>query len=186
MSEMTERPAAQLPCEGVRVELASRGVGCGQTKPGMITHHISKSGFGVKDHAPEDIRAAIYAVEGAFAAMNTWDVPPAEHMFVPGLYFRRFDMAENTYLTGKLHAQDDGLIVAQGTVTIHTEHGSRTIEGPCMTTVKANTKPLIYAHTPVVVFSAHLNPDDTQDMDLIESRVIIPNVLGVQNKETLR
>lgn len=183
MSETIERPAAHSLGEGVGVDLASQATE--YSRPGMITHHMGKSGFGVKDHEPESIRAAIYAVEGAFAAMGPCDVAPAEHMFVPGLYFRRFDMDADTYLTGKLHAQDDGLIVAQGIVTIHTEHGSRTIEGPCMTVVKANTKPLIYSHTPVVVFSAHLNPDDTQDMEVIESRVITPNAIGVQNRETI-
>jgi len=179
MPETTEPPAAHGPCEGDRVS----------DKPGMITHHVSGSGIGVREHSKEEIRAAIYAAEVILSDDRyRIEMIPPEHMFVPGLYFRRFEMAEGTYLTGKLHANDDGLIVAQGKVTFHTENGSVTMDGPCMTMVKANTKPFLYAHTHVVFFSAHLNPDDTQDIELIESRVIIHNALGCQNesREVLR
>lgn len=153
---------------------------------GLVTHHVSRSGFGTCEHSPEEIRAAIYAVEGAFSKMDTLPLIPAEHMFVPGMYFRKFEMQRDTYLTGKLHAQDDGLIVAQGKVTFHTENGSFTIEGPRMITVRANTKPLLYAHTDVIFFSAHLNLDDTRDMELIESRLIIKNTVGMQNMGELK
>ena len=151
---------------------------------GLITHHVSQSGFGAVEHEPEQIQDAIYAVE-AFFSQHAIPLIPAEHMFVPGLYFRRFEMAEDTYLTGKIHAQDDGLIVAQGKVTFKTGHETRTIEGPCMVTVKGGTKPLLHAHTHVVFFSAHLNLDDSQDMDVIESRVVIPNELGCKPVEVL-
>lgn len=154
-------------------------------KHGMITHHESESGIGVKQHTREEIRAAIYAAESILNDEKyKIELIPPEHMFVPGLYFRRFEMSEGTYLTGKLHANDDGLIVAQGKVTFHTENGSVTMEGPCMTTVKANTKPFLYAHSHVVFFSAHLNPDDTHDLDEIEKRVIIKNEIGSQNNTT--
>ena len=145
----------------------------------MITHHVSTSGEGITDLSSEEIDDIIYSAEGEFA-VSPFVIPLIEpkHMFVPGLYFREFHMEENTYLTGKLHAQDDGLVVASGKVTFITKDSKKTIEGPCMLIVKANTKPLLYAHTHVVFFSAHANPDDTQDLDVIESRVVIKNILG--------
>lgn len=152
----------------------------------MITHHVSTHGLGATEHSPERIREAIYAVESLFSQAGTIPLIEPKHMFVPGLYFREFQMGEDTYLTGKLHAQDDGLVIASGKVTFKTENEERTFEGPCMVTVKANTKPLLYAHTHVVFYSAHSNPDDTQDLEVIESRVVIPNQIGCQNKEELR
>ena len=153
---------------------------------GLITHHVSRSGYGARYREPEDIRAAIYAVEGLISQVSDRELIPAEHMFVPGLYFRKFEMEADTWLTGKLHAQDDGLIVAEGKVTFHTENESVTMKGPVMTTVKANTKPLLYAHTHVVFFSAHLNLDNTRDMAVIESRVVTPNEVGCQPVEVLQ
>lgn len=150
----------------------------------MITHHVRQSGFGVTEHEPQQIQDAIYAVETMFS-QHAIPLIPAEHMFVPGLYFRRFEMAEDTYLTGKIHVQDDGLIVAQGKVTFMTGEETRTIEGPCMVTVKGGTKPLLHAHTHVVFFSAHLNLDDTRDLEIIESRVVVPNELGCKPLEVL-
>lgn len=150
----------------------------------MITHHVSLSGYGVEQHDSAEIRAAIFAVEKAIAQSETMEFN-TEHMFVPNLYFRRLDLPAGSINTGKLHAQDDGLIIAKGKVTFITEHGPRTFVGPCMTTVKANTKPLVYAHEDTVMFSAHLNLDNTQDLALIESRVVIPNELGYEPKEVL-
>jgi len=149
-----------------------------------ITHHISTSGIGAKDFTPEDVDEAIYQAEQYFETISIPLIEP-KHMFVPGLYFREFQMAAETFLTGKLHAQDDGLIIASGKVTFITKDERRTFEGPCMVTVKANTKPLLYAHTHVVFYSAHSNPDDTHDLDLIESRVITPNEIGCKPKQEL-
>lgn len=146
----------------------------------MITHQMEETGFGAVERDPDKIRRAIYQAEKFMSQNDPIDLIPAEHMFVPGLYFRKFEMEAETFLTGKIHAQDDGLIVAQGTVTFLTEDSLRTMTGPCMTTVKGGVKPLLYASTHVVFFSAHLNPDDTQDLALIESRVVIPNVLGCE------
>lgn len=147
---------------------------------GMITHRVEESGFGAVEHDPAKIRRAIYQAESLIAQTGPIDLIPAEHMFVPGLYFRRFEMAAETFLTGKIHTQDDGLIVASGTVSFLTEDGLRTMTGPCMTVVRGGTKPLLYATTHAVFFSAHLNLDDTQDLALIESRVVTPNVLGCE------
>lgn len=147
---------------------------------GMITHRVGEAGFGAVEHDPDKVRRAIYQAESLMSQLGPIDLIPAEHMFVPGLYFRKFEMEAETFLTGKIHAQDDGLIVAQGTVSFLTEDGLRTMTGPCMTTVRGGIKPLLYASTHVVFFSAHLNPDDTQDMTLIESRVVTPNVLGCE------
>ena len=152
----------------------------------MITHHVSTSGLGATEPTKDRVREGIYAVEAVFSQMETIPLIEPKHMFVPGLYFREFQMAEDTYLTGKLHAQDDGLIIASGKVTFLTENGKCTYEGPCMVAVKANTKPLLYAHTHVVFYSAHSNPDDTQDLAVIESRVVAPNMIGCQPQEVLK
>jgi hypothetical protein len=152
----------------------------------MITHHMSTIGFGAREIPKELIREGIYKIESAFAKMDTIPLIEPSHMFVPGLYFREFQMEADTYLTGKLHAQDDGLIIARGVVTFLTENEKCTYEGPCMVTVKANTKPLLYAHTHVVFYSAHSNPDNTQDLEVIETRVVTPNCLGIQPQEVIR
>jgi len=152
----------------------------------MITHRVSTAGFGVQEYSQEEKRAAIFAAEGLILQAREAQITiEPEHLFVPGLYARKIVLPAGSWNTGKLHAQDDLLIIAKGRVTFYTEHGSRTLEGPCMTTVPANTKPLVFAHEETWMFSAHPNPDNSTDLEKIEGRVVIPNELGCMPKEVL-
>jgi len=154
----------------------------------MITNKISESGFGVKDRSKEEIQAAILQAEIFFASQpieNHIQIE-AKHYFVNGLYIREIFLPKDSFNTGKYHIQEDILIIARGKVTFFTEHGQRTLEGPCVTKVHANTKPCVFAHEDTVMISAHANPDNTQDIDLIESRIIVPNELADRSSEVIR
>lgn len=142
----------------------------------MITHHpLDSSGIGASDKpAPTVVDQAIHSMEAIICDLpgEKVSLEPINH-FVPGLYVRELRMPAGTILTGKYHRQKDILILAQGQATFLTKDGQRTLSAPCVTTVEADTKPIINCITDVVFVSAHANPDDTQDMEVIEKRVVI-------------
>ena len=148
----------------------------------MITHHVSQTGFGVEEIPPERIRAAIFQAEKIIASVppgtETVDCSPTKHLFAPGIYAREVFLPAGSWNTGKLHAHDDLLIIAHGRVTFYTEHGATTLEGPCMTLVRALTKPLVHAHTDVWMYSAHANPNGHTDPDAMERECVVPNEIG--------
>jgi len=149
----------------------------------MIIHHVHQSGYGVEDAPAEKIRTAIYQAEKIIASVppgtEAVDCSPTKHLFVHGVYAREVFLPAGSWNTGKLHAHEDLLIIAKGRVTFYTENGATTLEGPCMTTVKAMTKPLVHAHTDVWMYSAHANPHGHTDPEAMERESVVPNEIGV-------
>lgn len=154
----------------------------------MITTVVSKSGYGVEDRNPDKIQAAILNLEAACAALPEDEKIPIEpiHYFAPGLYVREIHLPAGSINTGKYHIHDDILIIAKGTCTFITEHSEKTYEGPCVAIVKAETKPAVWAHTDVVMISAHVNADDSRDIELIENRIVHQNQAGQHFQEVLK
>ena len=149
----------------------------------MITHLVSQAGYGVQEHTPEEIREAIFAIEQRICEAPNRIGFEGEHLFVDAakIYARSMFLPKGTINTGKLHAHDDLLIIARGKVTFFTEHGRRTFdatERPVMTTVKAMTKPVVYAHEDSWFFSAHSNPNGNSTVEQMESELVVPNEEG--------
>jgi hypothetical protein len=148
----------------------------------MITHHVSQHGFGVAEVPAGKIRAAIFQAERIIASVppgtQAVDCSPTKHLFVHGVYAREVFLPAGSWNTGKLHTHEDLLIIAKGRVTFYTENGATTLEGPCMTTVKAMTKPLVHAHEDTWMYSAHVNPNGHTDPDAMERELIVPCEIG--------
>lgn len=150
----------------------------------MITHVVSHSGLGAEMFEPAKVRQAIFNAEALIVSGPPGTIPvdcsPTKHLFIKdaGIYAREVFLPAGSWNTGKLHAHDDLLIIAQGTVVFVTENGKTTLEGPCMTTVNAMTKPLVYAETDVWMYSAHCNPNGNTKPEEMESELIVANDPG--------
>jgi hypothetical protein len=93
---------------------------------------------------------------------------------------------KNSVLTGKIHVHDDLLVIATGIVSFKNENEERLFdasERPIMTVVKANTKPVLFAHTDSWMFNAHSNFNRHETPEEMENEVIIPNTPGEFVKE---
>jgi len=147
----------------------------------MIVHRVSQAGFGAVEYSPDEIRDAIYAMETAIDQYPEKIGFENEHVFVNSIYGRSMFQPAGTILTGKLHANDDLLIIARGKVTFVTENGQITYDAtdrPIMTVVKANTKPFLFAHEDTWFFSAHPNPNGNTTHEQMEKELITPNKPG--------
>ena len=143
----------------------------------MITHRISNSGYGVRGFTQDEIREAIFAVEGIISQGEQVKIEE-DHFFSEGLYTRTIHIPKGTLFTGKLHAREDLLIIVSGDITIYTENGECRVKGFKVMKVSAGTKPLAFAHEDTIALNVHRNPDNLQDLDLLEEKLIIPNKLG--------
>jgi len=152
----------------------------------MEIRRISESGFGVREITPDEIKTAIYAVEKAIDLLPDKIGFHTEHKFDHDIYARMIFVPKNSVLTGKIHVHDDLLVIMSGIVAFKNENEERLFdasERPIMTVVKANTKPILFAHTDSWMLNAHSNFNRHETPEEIEKEVIIPNEPGNFVKE---
>ncbi len=107
------------------------------------------------------------------------------HHFCAGIYARELFVPAGATLVGKTHAQENLFFLLMGEMTITTDAGPQTIRAPYMAITKPGTKRAGFAHTDCVCMNVHPNPDDEQDLALLESRYIIPEALPAPEKQEL-
>lgn len=95
------------------------------------------------------------------------------HHFAPGVYMRELRIPAGAVLTGKIHRTEHLNILAQGEISVLTEHGVRRLTAPCVIKSSAGIKRAGYAHTDVVWICVH--PTIETDLDKLEAELIAPS-----------
>lgn len=108
---------------------------------------------------------------------------PVEHFFAPGMYVRKCSIPAGSVVVGKMHRHVHPTMLTKGTATINTDRGMETITAPHIWISQANAKRALYTHTDCEFVTVHLNPDDSEDLDVIEDRVIVPEGLIAYDKD---
>lgn len=125
----------------------------------------------VAEHPAMPTLEKLRALEAAIAML-----PPSplrtEHFFAKGVYVRQLWIPAGTFLTGKLHKTEHISICAMGEISVLTPDGMKRVSAPYTIVCPAGTKRAAYAHTDTLWINVHPNPDDIQDVDAIETRVI--------------
>jgi hypothetical protein len=110
-------------------------------------------------------------------ALPTYDIDKlTTHQFCPGMYARRLDIPKGACIVGKTHSSHNFFLLAVGEMTVSTDAGMVRIKGPFLSASKPGDKRVAYAHEDCITFNFHVNPDDEQDMILLEQRYILPEV----------
>jgi hypothetical protein len=120
----------------------------------------------------------IHQLEAAMIreGLATFDVDAhTTHHHCKGVYTRQFLLPAGTYAVGKMHAQENMFVIVSGDVSISTDEGVMRIQAPFMCVTKPGTKRVAFAHTDTVMLNFHANPDDVQDMEVLEARYVIPH-----------
>ena len=107
------------------------------------------------------------------------------HHFCGGLYARELFVPAGATLVGKTHAQENLFFLLQGTMTVTTDTGAVTITAPYMAVTKPGTKRAGFAHSDCICMNVHPNPDDEQDLVLLEQRYITPEALPAPDEKEL-
>jgi hypothetical protein len=96
------------------------------------------------------------------------------HHFAPGMYGRELAIPGGMVVVGKVHRHQHFTLLLSGEATINTDRGMERITGPHVWVSQPGAKRALMTHTDCVFFTVHLNPDDTNDLALIEERTIVP------------
>ncbi len=111
---------------------------------------------------------------------------PLKHTFVDGAYVREIFMPKGTVITSKIHKICHPYFILTGKVIVATEEGVVNIEAPYSGVTPAGTKRVIHVLEDCRWVTVHTNPDNTQDLGEIESRIIAKSfeeIEGPKNKE---
>lgn len=97
---------------------------------------------------------------------------PLEHLFTDGLYGRRILNPQGSLLVTKIHKEPNFSFILSGRLGVISENGFEIFEGPRMFITKPGTKRVLYAQTDVVFITVHPNPQNVQDLEVLEDRII--------------
>ena len=97
------------------------------------------------------------------------DMPEAVHHFLPGIYAREFTMPAGMLVVGKIHKHAHPMMVIKGKAQIITELDNTLVESGLCAVSPPGAKRVVYAFEETTFMTFHHNPDDTQDLEIIES-----------------
>jgi hypothetical protein len=97
---------------------------------------------------------------------------PLKHTFTDGMYIREIFMPKGYVLTSKIHKLSHPYFILKGEVSVLTDEGTIRIKAPYSGITKPGTKRVIYIHEDCVWITCHPNPDNGEDLEKIEERII--------------
>jgi len=120
-----------------------------------------------------EMRERILAIESAMLAMPEHQIEfEVRHHFAPGVYMRELHIPKGATLTGKIHKTEHMNILSQGELAVWTEDGMKVLRASTVIKSQPGTKRVGHALEDTVWITVHHNPDDSQDLAVIEERVI--------------
>ena len=108
--------------------------------------------------------------------------PLIEHFFAPGVYVRQMFIPKDMVVVGKIHKTKHVSIISCGKVTVTTETGTETIEGPYTFINEPGDKRAVYAHEDTIWTTIH--PTEETDLVKIEQEVIATDYAQLENPQT--
>lgn len=111
-------------------------------------------------------------------ALETYDIDSlTRHHFCEGMYVRELTIPAGGVIVGKMHAKENVFLLAKGDMTVWTEQGVRRVQAPFLVVTKPGDKRVGYAHEESITMNFHANHDDERDLEVLESRYILPEAL---------
>ena len=98
---------------------------------------------------------------------------PVDHHFAPGVYMRQMNAKAGTLVVSKMHRTEHMNILLTGSLTVATENGIELLKAPLVIKSIPGTKRIGYFHEDSSWITVH--PTQTEDLDLIEQQVIVPD-----------
>ena len=100
---------------------------------------------------------------------------PLKHSFADQVYVRQMDMKKDTLVVGAIHNHLHVWFLLTGSLTVVTETSQEDYLAPCYVISKPGVKRVIYAHEDSIFVNIHKNPDNTEDIDELEARIVSKN-----------
>jgi hypothetical protein len=105
--------------------------------------------------------------------------PLITNFFAPGVYVRQMFLPKGMVVVGKIHKTRHVSIISCGMVSVTTENGTETIEGPYTFINEPGEKRAVYAHKDTIWTTIH--PTEETDLSKIEDEVIAKDYAELEN-----
>lgn len=125
-------------------------------------------------------REQIMRLQEAMLPVQT-AMPEAVHHFAPGMYGREFSMPAGMVVVGKIHKHGHIMMVVKGRATVIDEFGRYEVSAGFIQASQPGAKRVVYAHEDTTFVTVHINPSDTQDLQVIEADHIEPESPEMQS-----
>lgn len=121
----------------------------------------------------KEANEAIDALEAAMLKRFSEKECPLNHSFFDGIYVRECVLLSGMIVTSKIHLKKHPYVVLKGKAEVWIEEtGWRLIEAPYFGTTEAGTRRVLRIIEDCHWITFHSNPNDTEDLDEIEERII--------------
>lgn len=120
---------------------------------------------------PEARREAINSLEAIMATYPQVEQPLTHH-FNEGQYAREIFNPKGSLIVTKTHKQGNFSFVPWGRLLVISDEGQKELTGGMFFATRPGTKRLIYALEDSRFVTVHPNPDNCEDLEILESRII--------------
>lgn len=100
------------------------------------------------------------------------DMFPLKHTFADSLYLRQMSMQKNSFLVGAIHKHLHVWFLLTGHITVVTEESTEEYFAPCYTVSTPGSKRVIFANEDSIFVNIHKNPDNTEDIDVLDKQIV--------------
>ncbi len=128
---------------------------------------------------PELMRQKVVALQDALLEMPQADIVTT-HTFLPGVYERKITVPPWTVLTGAAHKTDYRVRLEKGTIAVNRDTEVVVLTAPFEFDAKAGEQRAGRVFEDEVVWvDVYENPDDCQDLDVLEDRLYVVPECGL-------
>lgn len=119
-------------------------------------------------------REAIARLQAAMAELPQLDLEKhTKHFWANGMYLRTLFCPAGTAIVGKVHRQEHFFILAQGEMTIASEHGTERVAAPRVWVSAPGIKRCGWAHVDCLVINVHRTAE--RNLELLELELTEPD-----------
>ena len=128
---------------------------------------------------PELMRQKVVALQDELLQLPQADIVTT-HTFLPGVYERKITIPPWTVLTGAAHKTDYRVRLEKGTIAVNRETEVVVLTAPCEFDAKAGEQRAGRVFEDEVVWvDVYDNPDDCQDLAVLEDRLYVVPECGL-------
>lgn len=128
---------------------------------------------------PELMRQKVVALQDELLQLPQADIVTT-HTFLPGVYERKIVVPPGTILTGAAHKTGYKVRLEKGTIAVNRDTEVVVLDAPCEFDAKAGEQRAGWVFEEEVVWvDIYDNPDNCQDLDVLEDRLYVVPECGL-------
>lgn len=97
---------------------------------------------------------------------------PIRSFFMDGVYVREMTMYQGTAVIGAIHKHLHMCFLLEGHLSVASSSGVREYIAPCYIIAEPGEKRVLYAHEDSLWYNTHKNPDNIEDVKLLEKDIV--------------